>query len=81
MWIDEYGNKYETEEEIREACCDDIKSEDILESILEYNSADSILDALCGSFQGHIMFYSALDDCVELAFKQCHEIVEKEGKE
>ena len=81
MWIDEYGNKYETEEEIREACCDDIKSEDILESILEYNSADSILDALCGSFQGHVMFYHALENCVDIAFKQCHEITEKEEEE
>ena len=56
MWIDKYGNKFETEEEVREACFDDIKSEDILKFILEHNSTDSILDALCGSFQGHIMF-------------------------
>lgn len=81
MWIDKYGNKFETEEEVQEACFDDIKSEDILKFILEHNFADSILDALCGSFQGHIMFYRALGDCAGLAFKQCHEIVEKEGKE
>lgn len=73
MWIDKYGNKFETEEEVREACFDDIKSEDDIVEVIKDSYIESYWKLFMDALLAHDVWeYQKLqDEILDKVWEDC----------
>lgn len=84
MWIDKYGNKFETEEEVREACFDDIKSEDDIVEVIKDSYIESYWKLFMDALLAHDVWeYQKLqDEILDKVWEDCGFIeIEEEDDE